>query len=98
LVQLGRREEAVSAYTSAWLEAGDPVLLYGRGNALSILKRYDEAIRDCEAVLARDPDYPTRAACSSNPSCKLAIGRFRRAGRKDFRGVAQASASSRRSI
>jgi predicted O-linked N-acetylglucosamine transferase (SPINDLY family) len=59
LTQCGRREEAVSAYTSALsLRPGDPVLLYGRGNALSILKRYDEAIRDCEAVLARDPDYP----------------------------------------
>ena len=32
--------------------------LYNRGNALSILKRYDEAIRDCEQVLAIDPDYP----------------------------------------
>jgi predicted O-linked N-acetylglucosamine transferase (SPINDLY family) len=40
------------------LKPGDPLLLYGRGNALSVLKRYDEAIRDCQAVLARDPDYP----------------------------------------
>jgi len=58
-VQLGRREEAVTAYDRALaFKPGDPLLLYGRGNALSVLKRYDEAIRDCETLLAREPDYP----------------------------------------
>jgi predicted O-linked N-acetylglucosamine transferase (SPINDLY family) len=32
--------------------------LYNRGNALSILKHYDVAIRDCERLLAIEPDYP----------------------------------------
>jgi protein O-GlcNAc transferase len=59
LTRLGKREEAIAAYDRAIaLNPNNPDLLYNRGNVHAIVRHYDEAIRDCEAVLARSPDYP----------------------------------------
>ena len=59
LVQLRRREDAILAYDRALgLNSGSIDLLYNRANNHAILNHYDEAIRDCEAVLAREADYP----------------------------------------
>src|SRR5258706_596711 len=59
LMRLNRHAEAAAAYDSALaLNPKNIHTLYNRGNALSILKRLEEAMRDCESVLSRDPDYP----------------------------------------
>jgi protein O-GlcNAc transferase len=59
LMQLGRRDEAQSDYAKAIAaRPGSAHLHYNRANALSILKRYGEAIAEAEAALAIDPEYP----------------------------------------
>src|SRR5262249_531309 len=55
---LVRYEDAVVAYDRALrLRPGNIELLYNRGTALLALKRFEDAIPDCEKVLAADPDY-----------------------------------------
>jgi len=59
LAQLGRRDEAIAAYTRALEIRPDEIeALNQRGNTLLTLRRFEEASRDFERVVARDADFP----------------------------------------
>ena len=59
LSRMGRNEEALASYDEALLlRANDENGLFNRANVLSLLKRFEESARDCETLLALNPDYP----------------------------------------
>ena len=59
LSRMGRNEEALGSYDEALLlRANDEDGLFNRANVLSLLKRFEESARDCETLLALNPDYP----------------------------------------